>query len=191
MPFTRHAGTAGAFAAIAGLALSAALWAPEAKSAEAVSCPTNPLIGTWKLNMKESKVTRHGGHIPDRIVIIAPYGKDGITRVLIDEGDPRLSGREEHYSLQFDGKFYPTKGGDPRLMKWDRVDCNNYETTTRRQLLFNLPDGTVKEYHPEGIEQSGGHWQVSADGMRLLNTHSGVLGDQSSYEDELLVYDRM
>ena len=165
--------------------------AAEAQGAAPAACPNNPLIGTWKLDPMKSHVTRWGGKIPDRIVIIAPYGKEGITRVLIDEGDPRLSGREEHYSLNFDGKAYPTKGGDPRLMRWTRVDCNTYKTNTLRQLIFNLPDGTVKKYIPDGEIQSQGEVKVSADGKTLTDTHSGTLGDQSSYQDEVLVYDRL
>ena len=110
--------------------------------------------------------------------------------MLIDEGDPRLSGREEHYSLQFDGKFYPTKGGDPRLMQWKRIDCNTYEHTTKRQLIFNKPDGTVKQYIADGEVQSTGTIKISADGKTMTDTHSGTLGDQTKYEGEALVYDR-
>lgn len=191
MSLKKIAGVAGALCLCAGVAFTVAATAPTDANAQAAACPNNPLVGTWKLNGTKSKVTRWNGRIPDRIVIIAPFGKDGITRVLIDEGDPRLSGREEHYSLQFDGKKYPTKGGDPRLMQWDRIDCHNYKTASSRQLIFNLPDGTVKQYIPEGQIQSNGHYQVSADGMTLTDTHSGVLGDQSSYADEVLVYDRL
>jgi hypothetical protein len=169
----------------AGVAGTAALAQPTAQ------CPTNPLLGTWRLNPMKSKVTRHGGYIVPRIVIIGPYGKDGVTRVLIDESDPRLSGREEHYSLQFDGKFYPTKGGDPRLVQWTRVDCYNYDTVGKRQLIFNLPDGTVKQYVPDGQIQNHGHISVSADGKTLSDSHGGLLGDQSALQEETLVYDRM
>jgi hypothetical protein len=164
--------------------------APSFAPAQSAACPNNLLIGTWRLDVSKSKVTRHDGQIPDRIVIIAPYGADGITRVLIDEGDPRLSGREEHYSLQFDDKFYPTKGGDPRLMQWKRIDCNTYEHTTKRQLIFNKPDGTVKQYIADGQVQSTGIIKISADGKTMTDSHSGTLGDQTKYEGEALVYDR-
>lgn len=170
--------------------IATAAGAPSSALAQSAACPNNSLIGTWRLDVSKSKVTRHDGHIPDRIVIIAPYGADGITRVLIDEGDPRLSGREEHYSLQFDDKFYPTKGGDPRLMQWKRVDCNTYEHTTKRQLIFNKPDGTVKQYIADGQIQSTGIIKISADGKTMTDSHSGTLGDQTKYEGEALVYDR-
>jgi hypothetical protein len=188
----KFAATSGAAALIAGIAALPAGPAGTAAVAQpAAQCTNNPLLGTWLINRVKSKVTRNGGRIGNRIVIIAPYGKDGVTRVLIDEADPRLSGREEHYSLQFDGKFYPTKGGDPRLVQWTRVDCNNYDTVGKRQLLFNLPDGTVKQYVPDGQIQNHGHISVSADGKTLSDSHGGLLGDQSALQEETLVYDRM
>jgi hypothetical protein len=154
-------------------------------------CANNPLLGTWRLNPMKSKVTRRGGNIAPRIMIIAPYGKDGITRVVIDESDPRLSGREEHSSMQFDDKFYPTKGGDVRLVQWTRIDCNNYDTVGKRELIFNLPDGSVKQYFPDGVIQNHGHISVSADGKTLSDSHSGTFGDQTALQEETLVYDRL
>jgi hypothetical protein len=62
-----------------------------------------------------------------------------------------------------------------------------------RQLYYNLPAGTVKEYIPEGRVSSKGLITVSADGKTLTNKHSGTLGSgsQSRYEDEILVFDRL
>jgi hypothetical protein len=48
----------------------------------------------------------------------------------------------------------------------------------------------VKEYVPEGRVSSGGRITVSADGKTLTNKHTGTLGSQTRYEDEILVFDR-
>jgi hypothetical protein len=191
MAGNRFAMMSGAVALIAG---SAALFAGLADTAAvaqpAVQCATNPLLGTWKLNQAKSKVTRWGGRIADRMVVIGPYGNNGVTRVLISEAVMREPGREEHYSLQFDGKFYPTQGGDPRLVQWTRIDCYNYDTVGKRELIFN-PNGTVKQYIPEGQIQNRGHIRVSADGKTLSDSHTGQLGDQTAVDEETLVYDRL
>ena len=177
---------AGATLLLASLSYQSALAAAQAP----LNCPNNPLVGTWRLNLQKSTITRNNGRIDPRIMIIAPYGQNGITEVFISDLDPRLVNRYEMWSLQFDGKPYPTKGGDPRQMRWTRVDCNTFKHETLRQLYYNLPAGTVKEYIPEGRVSSSGTITVSADGKTLSNKHSGTLGNQSAYHDEILVYDR-
>jgi hypothetical protein len=176
----------GAVGLFAGM-VSPALPAP----AQGLKCASDPLVGTWRLDKKKSTITRNNGVIDDRIAVIAPFGDDGITYVFINDGDPRLSGREETWSVQFDGKAWPTRGGDPRLMKWTRVDCNTFEFDTLRQLVFNLPEGTVKAYYPEGQVQSHGRIVVAPDGKTFADTHSGQLGNQTKYNDEVLVFDRL
>ena len=166
--------------------------APTLAPAQDLQCASNPLIGTWRLNLQKSTITRNNGVIEPRIMIIAPFGENGITEVFINDRDPRLVGRWEMWSVQFDGKPYPTKGGDPRQMRWTRIDCNTFQHETLRQLYYNLPAGTVKEYIPEGRVSSGGRITVSADGKTLTNKHTGTLGSgsQTRYEDEILVFDR-
>ena len=164
--------------------------APTPAPAQGLQCASNPLIGTWRLNLQKSTITRNNGVIEPRIMIIAPFGDNGITEVFLNDRDPRLVGRWEMWSVQFDGKPYPTKGGDPRQMRWTRIDCNTFQHETLRQLYYNLPDGTVKEYVPEGRVSSGGRITVSADGKTLTNKHTGTLGNQTRYEDEILVFDR-
>ena len=172
-----------------GVTFAAAPPAPAAQPR--LNCPTNPLIGTWRLNLQKSTITRNNGVIEPRIMIIAPQGANGITEVFINDRDPRLVGRWEMWSVQFDGKPYPTKGGDPRQMRWTRVDCNTFKHETLRELYYNLPGGTVKEYIPGGRVSSGGTITVSPDGKTLSNKHTGTLGNQTRYEDEILVFDRL
>jgi hypothetical protein len=159
-------------------------------AAQELRCANNPLVGTWRLNKAKSTITRNNGVIAGRMVIIAPYGKDGITYVFIDDDDKRRSGREETWPVQFDGKSYPTSGGDPRLLRWKRIDCNTFEMESLRQLVMN-PDGTVKEYHPEGQLQSHSRIVVAPDGKTYTTTHSGQLGNGSRYENEILFFERL
>src|SRR5262249_48649908 len=91
---------------------------------------------------ESSEIHDHPEQRCNRIMIIAPFGDNGITEVFINDRDPRLVGRWEMWSVQFDGKPYPTKGGDPRQMRWTRIDCNTFQHETLRQLYYNLPDGT-------------------------------------------------
>jgi hypothetical protein len=178
---------------VAAMLLAGVAWSATAAAAEDLKCAGNPLIGTWRLNLQKSTITRNNGVIEPRIMIIAPFGTNGITEVFINDRDPRLAGRWEMWSVEFDGKPYPTKGGDPRQMRWTRIDCNTFQHETLRQLYYNLPAGTVKEYIPEGRVSSKGRITVSADGKTLTNQHTGTLGSgsQSRYEDEILVFDRL
>jgi hypothetical protein len=176
--------------ALAVLAFASAPLSAAQQQGQQLNCPNNPMVGTWRLNLQKSTITRNNGRIDPRIMVIAPYGRDGFTEIFISDLDPRLVNRYEMWSVQFDGKWYPTKGGDPRQMRWSRIDCNTFKDETLRQLTYNLPAGTVKEYRPEGFISSSGIIKVSADGKTLTNTHSGQLGNQSTYKDEILVFDR-
>jgi hypothetical protein len=50
----------------------------------------------------------------------------------IDVKEPLKSGRQEHYSAKFDGKNYPTNGGDPRVVALTRVDDDTVDQVTKR-----------------------------------------------------------
>jgi hypothetical protein len=181
---------------VAGLVLAATFSAPAVTPASAadaaapLKCASNPLIGTWRLNIAKSNITRNNGQINGRIVFITPYGKDGISYVFMDDDDKRASAREETWLVQFDGKPHPTEGGDPRLLSWKRIDCNTFEMITLRQLVMNK-DGTVKEYYPEGQAQSHSRIVASPDGKTYTTTHSGQLGGGQRYDNEILVFDRL
>ena len=69
--------------------------APTPAPAQGLQCASNPLIGTWRLNLQKSTITRNNGVIEPRIMIIAPFGDNGITEVFINDRDPRLVGRWE------------------------------------------------------------------------------------------------
>src|SRR4051812_14622215 len=83
----------GAMAAAALVSLGVTGLAPTRVAAQELRCADIPLVGTWRLNKAKSKITRNNGVIAGRLVIIAPYGSNGITYVFIDDDDKRISGR--------------------------------------------------------------------------------------------------
>ena len=183
-------------AGILGLAIGAALGAPAvapasaADAAQPLKCDGNPLIGTWRLNIAKSHITRNHGVIKGRLEVNAPYGANGMTHLFLDDDDKRLSAREETWPVQFDGKPYPTEGGDPRFIEMRRIDCNTFEMTTVRQMTFN-PDGSVKQYFPEGLVQGHSRTVVAPDGKSYTSTLQGKLGNQQDLKGEILFFDRL
>ena len=129
-------------------------------------------IGTWKQNLAKSKIVR-GEPQRTRILVLTPYGANGWTRVVLDEND-KGEWREEHFFASFDGKDYPTLGGDPRVVLMRRVDANTVEQTFKRNGKATAQSRLV----------------VSKDGKTLTQTGSGVSGNGQRYENDLRVYDR-
>jgi hypothetical protein len=135
----------------------------------------SPFYGTWKSNLAKSHMTNKALVDTTLLVLIAPYGDNGWTRAQIDVRDPLKSGREEHYSAKFDGKDYPTNGGDPRVVVLTRVNDRTIEQVTKRN----------------GKESSRSRLVVSADGKTLTSIGGGVNGRGEPYTDQVQVFDRM
>ena len=131
--------------------------------------------GTWKMNLAKSHMTNSALVNASLLVVIAPYGDNGWTRVQIDVKEPLKSGREEHYSAKFDGKDYPTNGGDPRVVALTRVDDHTIDQVTKRN----------------GNVSSRSRLVVSADGKTLTSTGSGVNGRGDPYTDQVQIFDRV
>ena len=134
-----------------------------------------PFYGTWKSNLSKSHMTNKALVGQTLLVLIAPYGDNGWTRVQIDVRDPLKSGREEHYSAKLDGKDFPTNGGDPRVVAITRVDDSTVDQVIKR-------DGKIT---------SRSRMAVSADGKTLTVTGNGVNGRGEPYTDQVQVFDRM
>jgi hypothetical protein len=135
----------------------------------------NLFAGTWKANEAKSHITNTAQQNQVQLIVIAPYGDDGWTRVQIDVREPLKSGREEHFSAKFDGKPYQTNGGDPRQIALTRIDARTLEQVTIRN----------------GKESSRSRITVSADGKTMTNTGSGANGRGVPYTDNVVVYDRV
>ena len=131
--------------------------------------------GTWKSNLAKSHMTNKALVDTTLLVVIAPYTDNGWTRVQIDVRDPLKSGREEHYSARFDGKDYPTNGGDPRVVSLTRIDDRTIEQITKRNGQISSRSRIV----------------VSQDGKTLTSTGNGVNGRGEPYTDQVQVFDRV
>jgi hypothetical protein len=142
--------------------------------ATAASAADSPFYGTWKANAAKSHITNTAQQNQVQLIVIAPYGNDGWTRVQIDVREPLKSGREEHFSASFDGKPYQTNGGDPRQIALTRIDARTLEQVTFR----------------DGKESSRSRITVSADGKTMTNSGNGVNGRGVPYTDNVVVYDR-
>jgi hypothetical protein len=135
----------------------------------------SPFFGTWVSNLIKSNMTNQalaGQHL---LIVVAPYGENGWTRVQIDVKDPLKSGREEHYSAKFDGQDYLTFGGDPRAIVLTRIDDHTIDTVTKR-------NGKVASHQ---------RIVVSADGKTMTSTGAGVNGRGEPYENQIQVLDRL
>lgn len=131
--------------------------------------------GTWKMNLAKSHMTNSALVNASLLVVIAPYGDNGWTRVQIDVKEPLTSGREEHYSAKFDGKDYPTNGGDPRIIVLTKIADHTIDTVTKR-------NGGIASHQ---------RIQVSADGKTLTSIGSGVNGRGDPYDNQVQVFDRV
>ena len=143
--------------------------------ATGASAADTSFYGTWKANAEKSHITNTAQQNQVQLIVIAPYGNDGWTRVQIDVREPLKSGREEHFSANFDGKPYQTNGGDPRQIALTRIDARTLEQVTFRN----------------GKESSRSRITVSADGKTMTNSGNGVNGRGVPYTDNVVVYDRV
>jgi hypothetical protein len=135
----------------------------------------NPFLGTWKVNAAKSHITNTAQQNQVQLIVIAPYGDNGWTRVQIDVREPLKSGREEHFSAKFDGKDNQTNGGDPRVISLARIDDRTLEQVTKRN----------------GKESSRSRVTISADGKTMTVSGNGVNGRGDPYTDNVVVYDRV
>jgi len=132
----------------------------------------NSFFGTWKQNPAKSRMARQS-YTNDRVVVLAPYGANGWTRVTLDTDDQGIT-REEHYSAHFDGKDTPTLGSDQRVISLKRVDARTVEATFKR-------NGRVTTHS---------RLELSADGKTLTQTSSGEQAGGRTYQNDVRVYER-
>ncbi|MGH9785723.1 MAG: hypothetical protein ACRD88_16240 [Terriglobia bacterium] len=132
----------------------------------------NSFFGTWKQNPAKSRMAR-ASYTTDRIVVLAPFGDNGWTRVTLDTDDKGET-KEEHYSARFDGKDYPTLGSDQRVISLKRVDARSIEATFKR-------NGRVTTHS---------RLELSPDGKTLTQTSSGEQAGGRTYQNDIRVYER-
>ena len=139
---------------------SGALWAQ-----------SDPLIGTWKLNLAKSKYT--GSEAPKSQVY--KYEANGSDGVKFTNDTVNADGTKVHaeYAVKFDGKEVPVKGDPLRDMTFNkRVDAN---TTSGGSTLKGKPASTFTRV-------------VSKDGKTLTVSAKGTQNGKPY--DQVSVYDR-
>lgn len=101
-------------------------------AASAVRAQTNPLVGTWKLNVEKSKFDPGPG--PKSLTRTVTAQGDGVKYAFEGvgaDGKPLSYG----FSLNFDGKDNPVNGSMPGgvdTISAKRTDANHYVATTKK-----------------------------------------------------------
>ena len=128
---------------------------------------TEPLTGTWKLNLAKSTFNPPDLSVPN-LVVTYEVRRDKITASL-DGVDSSHRAVHSEYMATFDGKDYPITGtidGKPApnqdSISWKRIDERTYEvvnktngqvTTTRRIVV--APDGKSRTTTITGRDAQG------------------------------------
>ena len=147
---------------VAMLGIAACLWAAD-----------NPFIGSWKLNLAKSKITR-GQPPKSRTIRYEPFGADGLQSTMITVDAQGKSG-EEDYSAKFDGKEYEITGVDPRQILLKRTDDHTVQVSYKRQ----------------GKVTATSRFVVSQDGKTLTITTEGTSPEgNQTYTGDIRVYDK-
>lgn len=171
---TRHAG-------ILTVVLTFSVFLSDGALAQTSSCVDDAFVGTWHLNAAKSKPTAAAktGYLggEDVLLGIAPFGAHGWTYEEVDQTNPRIVGNIQMFQTELDGKLVPYRGVDPRLVSAQRVDCNDVEITTRRQIHYD-PDGVILDFKPEGTVDVQSHLRISADRKTLTDTARGLVFDR-------------
>jgi hypothetical protein len=119
---------------------------------------TNPLIGTWKLNVEKSKAPFKSG-----TTVIEAAGKDGVKFTVDLVGTDGTTHHWE-FSAQFDGKEYPVTGSSPYgdSTALTRVDARTTRITskyqgkpTTDQTIVVSADGKTRTTTTKGNDKNG------------------------------------
>lgn len=127
-----------------------------------VKAQSNPVVGTWKLNLTKSKFDP--GPAPKSLTRTVVADGDGLKYTFEGVGadDKPLS---YSFSVKFDGKDYPITGSMPSgadSIAGKKVDANHYEATTKKggkvigtATVTVSPDGKVTTVDSTGTTAAG------------------------------------
>lgn len=131
-----------------------------------VMAQNDPFLGIWQLNGEKTSNYQQ----QSQMIINLP-APGGFTSIRTTIGKDNKSSAEVH-PVAFDGKPYPTTGGDAREISYKRIDANTIERTQNRNGKISVDteqvskDGktlTVKQenatrvYDKQFNVQKGGH----------------------------------
>jgi hypothetical protein len=123
----------------------------------ALAQSTNPLVGTWKLNVAKSKAPFKSG-----TTTVEAVG-DGI-RFIVDL--VAMDGTKSHweFTANYDGKDYPITGSSPYgdAVSVTRVDARTTQTVgkyggkvTTTHTIVVSPDGKTRTASAKGTDKAG------------------------------------
>ena len=119
---------------------------------------TNPLIGTWKLNVEKSK-----GPFKSGTTVLEAAGKDGV-KFTVDLVGTDGTAHHWEFTAQFDGKPYPVTGSSPygdstALTRVDarttRIRSTYQGKPTTDQTIVVSADGKTRTTTTKGTDKNG------------------------------------
>lgn len=119
---------------------------------------TNPLIGSWKLNVEKSKAPFKSG-----TTVIEAAGKDGV-KFTVDLVGTDGTAHHWEFTAQFDGKEYPVTGSSPygdttALTRVDartiRIRSKYQGKATTDQTIVVSADGKTRTTTTKGTDKNG------------------------------------
>jgi hypothetical protein len=127
-------------------------------SGTALAQSSNPLIGTWKLNVEKSK----GTPFKSGTTKVEPAG-DGVKMTVDLEG---VDGTKHHWTFtaEYDGKDNPVTGNSPfgDVVALTRIDAHTTRTTVKQggkatvtQTIVVSPDGKTRTTTTKGTGANG------------------------------------
>lgn len=131
--------------------------------AVAAQAQSNPIVGTWKLNVEKSKYDP--GPKPTSLTRTVEAQGDGLKYTFAGvaaDGKPIAYG----FTVQFDGKDYPVTGSMPSgadSVSGKRINSNHYEATLKKggkevgkSKVSISKDGKVTTVDSTGTTATGG-----------------------------------
>lgn len=132
---------------LALLFVSTVLWAADA---------SDPLMGTWKLNVAKSKFSP-GKPPQSGTTTYEPYGKDGF-KFTSDQVDAQGKSTHVTFVAEYDGKDYPITGDPTRdTIFAKRIDRYTHQTTNKK-------DGKITTTSRREIAKDGKTMTITSTG---------------------------
>jgi hypothetical protein len=131
--------------------------------ASLASAQTDPHVGTWRLNLGQSKFSP--GPPPQSVTLT--YEADGSNLFLVLEGldgqGTPMNATKNKIIITFDGKDHATPSLNPdwETASWKRIDANTYETKRKRA-------GEVVQTVTNVVSQDGRTMTTTTKGKNVM-----------------------
>jgi hypothetical protein len=126
---------------------------------------TDPIIGTWKLNLAKSKYSP--GPPPKSLTLTYEAVGQGV-KVTVKGTDAEGKPIDTHFTTNYDGKDYPVTG-NPNwdTTAWKRIDANTLEITRKKagKVVVTATSVVSKDGKTRTLTEKG----VNAKGEKISN----------------------